>query len=127
MLSIPIVRRGIGEAIAIVGAAALSITFNIWYYWWTKLVEVVSVTKKGQATIPKRLRQKYGIKDKVIVEENECGIVLKPLPSPSDDLGSLKAAFKGKTAKQLLAEARKEETAKDRVREKRVGAADVRL
>jgi antitoxin PrlF len=92
-----------------------------------KLVEVVSVTKKGQATIPKRLREKYGIKDKVIVEEDSCGIVLKPLPSPSDDLGSLKAALKGKTAKELLQEARKQETAKDKEREKRVGAVNVRL
>jgi antitoxin PrlF len=91
------------------------------------LVEVVSVTKKGQATIPKRLRQKYGIKDKVIVEENECGIVFKPLPSPSNDLGSLKAMFKGKTAKQLLAEARKEETAQDKERKERVGASNVRF
>ena len=32
---------------------------------------VVSVTKKGQATIPKKLRTKYGIKDKVLVVEEE--------------------------------------------------------
>ena len=83
------------------------------------LVEVVSVTKKGQATIPKRLREKYGIKDKVIIEENECGIVLKPLPSPSDERGSLKEFFKGKTARQLLQEARKEELAEDKERERR--------
>ena len=83
------------------------------------LVEVVSVTKKGQATIPKRLREKYGIKDKVIIEENECGIVLKPLPSPSDERGSLKEFFKGKTARQLLQEARKEELAEDKELERR--------
>jgi antitoxin PrlF len=83
------------------------------------LVEVVSVTKKGQATIPKRLRKKYGIKNKVIFEENECGIILKPLPSPSDDMGSLKGVFKGKTARQLLDEARKEEVAEDKERERR--------
>ena len=83
------------------------------------LVEVVSVTKKGQATIPKRLRKKYGIKNKVIFEENECGIVLKPLPSPSDERGSLKEFFKGKTARQLLQEARKEELAEDKERERR--------
>ena len=77
------------------------------------MVEVVSVTKKGQATIPMRLRKKYGIKNKVIFEENECGIVLKPLPSPSDEFGSLKEVFKGKTARQLLDEARKEEFAAD--------------
>jgi len=70
---------------------------------------VVSVTKKGQATIPKNLRKKYGIKDKVLIEEDEKGIILKPLPSPSDDFGILKEVFKGKTAKELLQEARKEE------------------
>ena len=83
------------------------------------LVEVVSVTKKGQATIPKRLRKKYGIKNKVIIEENECGIVLKPLPSPSEERGSLKEFFKGKTARQLLQEARKEEFAEGKERERR--------
>jgi AbrB family looped-hinge helix DNA binding protein len=83
------------------------------------LVEVVSVTKKGQATIPKRLRKKFGIKDKVIVEEDERGIVLKPLPSPSDEFGSLKEVFKGKTARQLLDEARKEEFAEDKERGRR--------
>jgi antitoxin PrlF len=83
------------------------------------LVEVSSVTKKGQATIPKRLRQKYGIKNKVIFEENECGIVLKPIPTPSDERGSLKEFFKGKTARQLLQEARKEEVAEDKELERR--------
>jgi len=91
------------------------------------MVEVVSVTKKGQATIPKKLRKKYGIKDKVLIEENEKGIILKPLPSPNDDFGSLKAVFKGKTAKQLLQEARAEEIAKDKELIKRAGASNVRL
>jgi antitoxin PrlF len=83
------------------------------------LVEVSSVTKKGQATIPKRLRQKYGIKDKVIFEENECGIVLKPLPTISEEYGSLKGFFKGKTARQLLDESRKEEFAQEKELERR--------
>ena len=78
------------------------------------MVEVVSVTKKGQATIPKRLREKYGIKNKVIFEENECGIVLKPVPTPSQERGSLKELFKGKTSRQLVEEARREEFAQDK-------------
>jgi AbrB family looped-hinge helix DNA binding protein len=78
------------------------------------MVEVISVTKKGQATIPKRLRDKYGIKNKVIFEENECGIVLKPVPTPNDLFGSFKAFAKGKTAHQLLDEARKEEFAEEK-------------
>jgi antitoxin PrlF len=73
------------------------------------MVEVVSVTKKGQATIPKKLRKKYGIGAKVVMEENENGIIIKPLPSPNGDFGSLKQEFKGKTSKQLLQQARLEE------------------
>ena len=78
------------------------------------MVEVVSVTKKGQATIQKRLRLKYGIKDKAVVEETVCGIVFKRLPTVDDEFGSLKGVFKGATARQLLEEARKEEVAKDK-------------
>lgn len=89
------------------------------------LVEVVSVTKKGQATIPKRLRKKYGIKDKIMFEESEKGIIIKPVPTPSEEFGSLKGAFKGKTARELLDEARKEEFAQDQERIKRVGTAHV--
>ncbi len=90
------------------------------------LVEVVSVTKKGQATIPKRLRKKYGIENRVLIEEAESGILLKPVPSPDEDLGSLKPFFKGKSAKQLLGEARKEELWKEKERVKRAGATDFR-
>jgi len=77
------------------------------------LNEVVSVTKKGQATIPKKLRVKYHIKDKVVFEESECGLVLKAVPAPDELFGSFKAFAKGKTALELLEEARKEEFAKD--------------
>ena len=91
------------------------------------MVEVVSVTKKGQATIPKKLRKKYGIKDKVVIEENEKGIILKPLPSPDEDFGSLKSLFKGKTAKELLEESRIEELFNDKERLKRAGALNIRL
>jgi len=76
------------------------------------LVQIISVTRKGQATIPKRLREKYGIKGKIVIEKDEKGILIKPLPSPNDDYGSLKSAFKGKTARQLIEEARKEESTK---------------
>jgi len=89
------------------------------------MVQVVSVTKKGQATIPKKLRKKYGIKDKVLIEENENGIILKPLPSPNDDFGSLKIVFKGKTAQELLKEVRIEEFAKDKELLKRVGPSNI--
>lgn len=77
--------------------------------------EIVTVTKKGQATIPKKLRERFGIKKKVLVVGTKEGILLRPLPDPSKERGSLKL-FKGKSAKRLLEEARKGE----RRREKRL-------
>ncbi len=70
---------------------------------------VAAVSRKGQVTIPRGLREKYGIGNKALVEEAESGVLLKRLPSPDEDMGSLKPFFKGKTARQLLREARKEE------------------
>jgi antitoxin PrlF len=89
------------------------------------LAKAVTVTQKGQATIPKKLRQKYGIKDKVFFEENEKGILIKPLPSPNQDFGSLKPFSKGKTAKELLEDSRKTEYTNDKAREKRVGTSNL--
>jgi len=90
-------------------------------------VEVVSVTKKGQATIPKRLREKYGIKGKVMIDEGKEGIILRPLPSPVEDLGSLKTMFEGKDSRELLKEARREESLNEEEWRKRVGAVRLRL
>lgn len=41
--------------------------------------ETTRVTEKGQATIPKELREKYGIEsgDEVVWEETDAGIVLR--------------------------------------------------
>ena len=87
--------------------------------------EVVSVTKKGQATIPKKLRIKYHIKDKVVFEENECGLVLKAVPTPDELFGSFKKFAKGRTARQLLEEARKEEFEKDSELMRRARASNI--
>lgn len=77
---------------------------------------VVTVTKKGQATIPKKLRERYGIKKKALVVGTNEGILLRPVPDPSEERGSLKELFKGKSARKLIEEARKEEA----MREKRL-------
>ena len=91
------------------------------------MVEVVSVTKKGQATIPKKLREKYGIKNKVLIIEEGERIVLKPLPTPEQEFGSLKTLFKDKSSRDLLEEARREESARDAKWTSRAGAAGLRL
>jgi len=63
--------------------------------------------------------KKYGIKDKVLIEETKTGIMLKPLPSPAQDFGSLKSVFKKQSSKELLEEARKEESVKGKEYTKR--------
>jgi AbrB family looped-hinge helix DNA binding protein len=80
------------------------------------MARVVSVTRKGQATIPKDLREKFGVENRVLVVETDEGILFKPLPRPEDDFGSLKELFNGKTAREILEEARTQ----DRMREKRM-------
>lgn len=51
------------------------------------MVEVIgNVSKKEQITIPKKLREKYGIKDKaLLVKQDGKGLLLKPFPTPSDE------------------------------------------
>ena len=80
------------------------------------MTRVVSVTKKGQATIPKDLREKFKVGDRVLVVETDEGILFKPLPRPEDEFGSLRELFEGRTAREILDESR----AQDRMREKRL-------
>ena len=51
--------------------------------------EVIRVSSKGQATIPKELREQFGIEapGKVLVHEQEGKIVVEPLPSVEEMQG----------------------------------------
>jgi len=80
------------------------------------MTRVVSVTRKGQATIPKDLREKFKVGDKVLVVETDEGILFKPLPRPEDEFGSLRDLFEGRRAREILDEAR----ARDLMREKKL-------
>lgn len=75
---------------------------------------VVTVTKKGQATIPKKLREKYGIKKKALVMDTNEGILLKPVPDPSNERGSLRKLFRGKSARTLIEESREQEKSREK-------------
>ncbi|AIC15165.1 AbrB/MazE/SpoVT family DNA-binding domain-containing protein [Nitrososphaera viennensis] len=75
---------------------------------------VVTVTKKGQATIPKELRDKHKIGKKALAVDTEEGVLLKPVPDPLMEKGSLKELFKGKTSKELIEEARSEEAKREK-------------
>ena len=51
--------------------------------------EVIRVSSKGQATIPKDLRERFGIEapGKVLIHEEEGKIVVEPLPSVEEMQG----------------------------------------
>ena len=59
---------------------------------------IVNLSQKGQATIPKELREKHGIEpgSKVRIHENEHGeIVVEPLPSVQDFRGAATTTERG--------------------------------
>jgi AbrB family looped-hinge helix DNA binding protein len=67
---------------------------------------IVTVTKKGQATIPSQLRKKHKIGRKVLVIDTEAGVLLKPVADPIVEKGSLKELFAGTDSRDLIEEAR---------------------
>jgi AbrB family looped-hinge helix DNA binding protein len=50
---------------------------------------VVKVTRRGQTTIPQKIRQQCGIKegDRLTVEATENGVLFKPIPNMLDLIG----------------------------------------
>jgi len=75
----------------------------------------VSVTKKGQATIPSRLRKKHKIGRKVLVVDTDAGVLLKPIPDPAAEKGSLKELLADTDSRELIEEARSVEYRRERV------------
>lgn len=71
---------------------------------------VVSVTKKGQATIPKSMRERHGIGRKVLMVDTHLGVLVKAIPSPAKERGSLEGLF-NKTSEDIMTEIRAEESA----------------
>ena len=80
--------------------------------------KIVSITKKGQVTIPKELREKFGLnrKRKIIAIETEDGILIKPLLTPEQEKGSLRNILKEDYAK-LHAQELEVEQKKEKKRE----------
>jgi bifunctional DNA-binding transcriptional regulator/antitoxin component of YhaV-PrlF toxin-antitoxin module len=74
---------------------------------------IVTVTKKGQATIPKKMRERHGIGRKALMEDTEMGVLVKPLPSPAMERGSLRVLFRGRSSKEIMDEVRKEESTRE--------------
>jgi bifunctional DNA-binding transcriptional regulator/antitoxin component of YhaV-PrlF toxin-antitoxin module len=74
--------------------------------------EIVTVTKKGQATIPKSMRVKHRIGKKVLAVDTKEGVMLLPLPDPSMEKGSLRKMLKG-TSSEIMKEVRRSEVLRE--------------
>jgi antitoxin PrlF len=85
--------------------------------------EIIRVSQKGQATIPQRLREKFGIDTpgEVLVYEDEGRIIVEPLP-PAEDLHGIHAGehepgeVLAKAREMKDKEKRREEETADRLR-----------
>jgi AbrB family looped-hinge helix DNA binding protein len=75
------------------------------------MTEEVVVTRKGQTTIPIRLREKYRIREGTRLEvlDSGSGIVLKPRPSTVDLAGSGSKYSTPRQMKRLLDKLREED------------------
>ena len=78
----------------------------------SRLVEESKVTKKGQITIPKDIREKLGLKvgDKIIFESNDKGILIRKKEDSDIDkiikevtgIWKQHPLFKNKTTKEII-------------------------
>jgi bifunctional DNA-binding transcriptional regulator/antitoxin component of YhaV-PrlF toxin-antitoxin module len=80
---------------------------------------IVAVTKKGQATIPSKLRKKHKIGKRVLVIDTDAGVLLKAIADPVVEKGSLKGLFAGAGSRELIEEARSIEYRRERVSKRR--------
>ena len=78
--------------------------------------EVIRVSKKGQATIPKDLREEFGIETpgKVLVHKEDGKIVVEPLPSVEE----MQGVHAGRYEKGEVLDRLREMNAEDKERER---------
>jgi len=88
----------------------------------TAETEVIHVSKKGQATIPKKLRERFGIETpgKVLIHEEEGKIVVEPLPSVEEMQGVHAGRYKKGEVLEHLHEMKEEDTELERERDERL-------
>lgn len=84
--------------------------------------KVVRVSRKGQATIPKGLREKFGIETpgEVYVYEERGRIVIEPVPSPDELHGIHAGEHEPGEVLEQVREARDEEKRREAERVERL-------
>jgi len=83
---------------------------------------VIRVSKKGQATIPKELRERFGIETpgKVLIYEEDGKIVVEPLPSVEEMQGVHAGRYEEGEVLEHLREMRAEDEERERERDGRL-------
>lgn len=84
--------------------------------------KVVRVTKKGQATIPKELREKFNIETpgEILIYENGENIIIEPMPTASDLHGIHAPKHESGEITERLRAIREEEEEQEKTRNSRV-------
>lgn len=85
--------------------------------------EIIRVSKKGQATIPKDLRERFGIDTpgRVYIHEEDGKIVVEPLPSVDEMQGIHAGRYEKGEVLDHLREMKEEDKQFERDREERLG------
>ncbi|MEF8776116.1 MAG: AbrB/MazE/SpoVT family DNA-binding domain-containing protein [Haloarculaceae archaeon] len=80
------------------------------------------MSKKGQATIPKKLRERFGIETpgKVLIHEEEGKIVVEPVPSVEEMQGVHAGRYEAGEVLEHLQEMNEADRELEREREERV-------
>jgi AbrB family looped-hinge helix DNA binding protein len=83
---------------------------------------VIRVSKKGQATIPKELRERFGIDTpgKVLIHEEDGKIVVEPLPSVEEMQGVHAGRYEKGEVLEHLREMNDEDKKLERERDERL-------
>ena len=78
--------------------------------------EIIRVSKKGQATIPKELRDRFGIETpgRVFIHEEAGKIVVEPLPSVDEMRGAHAGRYERGEVLEHLREMKDEDKARER-------------
>jgi antitoxin PrlF len=84
--------------------------------------EIIRVSKKGQATIPKELRERFGIETpgKVLIHEEEGKIVVEPLPSVEEMQGVHAGRYEKGDVLEHLQEMKEEDSRLERERDEQL-------
>ena len=88
--------------------------------------KVVRVSQKGQATIPKGLREKFGIEtpSEVFIYEEQGRIIIEPVPSPDELHGIHAGGDKEGGVIERIREMRNEERRREVERTERLQPSD---